>query len=75
MVERKAFLANPKHHIVYPNEGEMIVMPITKGMDFILGIQLCLISWMNFDYKENGGKKCFSYKSKPSISCTAMSRA
>ena len=24
-----------------------------------MGIQVCLISWMNFDSKENGGKKAF----------------
>ena len=24
-----------------------------------MGIQVCLIPWMNFDYKENGGKKAF----------------
>ena len=37
--------------------GNMIVMPITKGMKIVMGIQVCLISWMNFDYKQNGGKK------------------
>ena len=25
-----------------------------------MGIQVCLISWMNIDYKENGAKKSFS---------------
>ena len=42
---------------MYPNEDDMIVVPITKRMEFIMGIQVCLVSWMNFDYKENGGKK------------------
>ena len=32
-------------------------MPITKRMGIIAGIQLCLISRMNFNNKENGGKK------------------
>ena len=32
-----------------------------------MGIQVCLIPWMSFDYKENGGKKSFSCKSKASI--------
>ena len=41
-----------------PNEEDMIVL-ITKRMEFITSIQVCLISWMNFDYKENGGKKVF----------------
>ena len=37
----------------------MIVVPITKRMEIIMGIQVCLISRINFDYKENGGKKAF----------------
>ena len=37
----------------------MIAMPIKKGMEIVMGIQVCLISWMNFDYTENGGKKSF----------------
>ena len=28
-------------------------------MEIIMSIQDCLISWMNFDYKENGGNKAF----------------
>ena len=35
----------------------MIAMPITKRMKTVIGIQVCHISWMNFDYMENGGKK------------------
>ena len=34
-------------------------MPITKEIEIIMSIQVYLISWMNFDYKENGGKKAF----------------
>ena len=30
-------------------------------MDIVMGIQVCLISWMNFDYNENGGKKSFFF--------------
>ena len=37
----------------------IIVMPITKTMEIIMSIQVCIISRMNFDYKENGGKKAF----------------
>ena len=33
-----------------------------------MSIQLCLISWMNFDYKENVEMRNFSYKFKASIS-------
>ena len=37
----------------------MVAMPITKTMEIIMGTQVCLISWMNFHYNENGGKKAF----------------
>ena len=37
----------------------MIAMPIRKRMEIVMGIQVCLISRMNFDYKENGEKKGF----------------
>ena len=59
MVERKLFLQIQSINIMYPNVENMIVMPITKRMEIIMSIQVCLISWMNFDYKENGGKKAF----------------
>ena len=74
MVERKLFLQIQSGNIVYRNVENMIVMPITKRMEIVMSIQVCLISWMNFDYKENGGKKSFSCKSKASISCNPMRR-
>ena len=74
MVERKAFLANLKHHYHVPNMNNMIVVPITKRMEIILSIQVYHISQMDFDYKENGGKKSFFGKSKASISCISMRR-
>ena len=37
----------------------MIVAVVTKRMEITMSIQVCLISWMNFDYKENGGNKAF----------------
>ena len=58
-MERKAFPPNQSINIVYPNEENMIVVPITKRMEIIMSVQVSLISWMNFDYKENGGKKAF----------------
>ena len=42
----------------------MITMPITKRMKIAMGIQVCLISWTNFDYKENDGKKAFLANTK-----------
>ena len=35
----------------------MIVVQKTKGMEIVMTIQVCVISWMNFYFKENGGKK------------------
>ena len=37
----------------------MIAVPITKNMEIIMRIKVWLISWMNFGYKETGGKKAF----------------
>ena len=37
----------------------MIIVLITKRMEIIMSIHVCLISQINFDYKENGGKKGF----------------
>ena len=42
----------------------IIVMPIGKRMEITISIQVCLISRMNTNYKENGGKKSFSCKPK-----------
>ena len=44
---------------MYPIEENMIVVPITKRMEIATSIKICLISQMNFDYKENGRKKVF----------------
>ena len=59
MVERKLFLLIQSINIMYPNKENMIVAPITKRMEIFMGIQVCLISWMHINYKENGGKKAF----------------
>ena len=64
MVERKAFVSNPKHQYRVSNMGNMIVVPITKRVETIMSIQACLFSWINFDLKENAGKKTFSHKLK-----------
>ena len=42
-----------------PNEENMIVAPITKRIEIVMGIQLCLILRINFDCKENGREKAF----------------
>ena len=59
MVERKLFLPIQSINIVYPNEDNMIVLPRTNKMEIVMGIQVYLISRMNFHFKENGGKRAF----------------
>ena len=57
--KEKIFLQIQSINIMYPNMENMIVVPTTKLMEIIMGVQVCLISQMNFDYKKNGGKKVF----------------
>ena len=47
---------------MYPNEENMIIVPITERLEIITAIQVCLISWININSKENGGNKSFSCK-------------
>ena len=61
---KKAFLANPKISIVYPKVENKIAMPLAKRTEITKSTQVCLISQMNFDYTENGGKKAFLANSK-----------
>ena len=56
MVERKLFFQIQSINIAYPNVENMIVGPITKRIEIVMSIQVCLFSRMNFDYEENGGK-------------------
>ena len=58
------FLEIQSVNIVYPNVENIIVMPITKEMEIVMGLQVCLISRKNFDYKENGRKKAFLWNPK-----------
>ena len=50
---------------MYPNVENKIVVPITKGIEIIMSIQVCLNSQKNFDFKENGGMKAFLANPKP----------
>ena len=49
---------------MYPNVGNMIAVPITIKLEIVMSIQVCFISWMNFDYKENSEKKTFPLNPK-----------
>ena len=69
---KKAFLANPKHQYHVSQCGEHDCSANNKKKENNISVHVCLISWMNFDYKENGGKKCFSCKSKAPISRVPM---
>ena len=64
MVERKLFFQIRSINNVYPNVENMIVVPITKRMEIIMCIHVCLNSRMNFDYMKNGEKKAFPANSK-----------
>ena len=57
MLERKLFLQIGSINIVYPNVENIIVVARTKRMEIVMSVQVCLISQINIDHKENGGKK------------------
>ena len=59
MVERKLFFQIQSINILNPYEEKIIVVPIMKRMEIVMSIQVCPVSWVNFDYEENGGKKAF----------------
>ena len=74
MMERKAFPANPKHQYYLSYwEGHDCGAHNKKNGDYY-GYPGFLIPRMNNNYKENDGKKCFSCKSKASISCILMTK-
>ena len=52
---------------MYPNVENVIVMPVTKRIEIIKGVQVFPISLMNFDYEGNGGKKAFPTNPKHNI--------
>ena len=58
----KLFFGNQSTNIVYPNDENVFIVPNNKRKGFKNAC--CLISWMNFDSKENGGKKLFLTKPK-----------
>ena len=68
MVEKKAFPSNQSINIVYPNVENMIIVPITKRMEIIIGIQVLLILRMNINFKEIGWKKKLLLRNQSSIS-------
>ena len=65
--EKKIFLLIQSINIVFSNMEILIVVPITKRMEIIMSIQVCPISWININYKENGGRKSIPYQTKVSI--------
>ena len=58
-VERKAYLANPKHQYHASQCGELDCHANNKKNGDYHVHQRCPISRMNFDYTEYGGKKTF----------------
>ena len=64
MVGRKAFLANPKHQYRVYQWGEPDCSAITNRIEIIMSIQVCAISPVNINYRENVGLKSFSCNRK-----------
>ena len=74
MVEKQAFLANPKHQNHVSQKGEHDCSTHNKMNGDYYEYSRFLISRININYKENGGKKSLSSKSKASLSCIPMRR-
>ena len=54
--------------------ANITAVPMAKRTKIIMSIEVYPISQVNIDYKENGGKKSFSFKSKASTTCIPMWR-
>ena len=67
---KKSFSFETKAPTLFSQWGEHALVPNQEKIEIITTILVCLIWMMNFDFKENGGKKSISYKTKASISCT-----
>ena len=65
---------NQSINIIYPMWRTWLQCLITKRIEVIIRTQVWLIWWINFDYKENGGKKIFSWQIKAIISCIPIRR-
>ena len=74
MVARKTFLSNPKHqyHVSQLGEHDCSVHNKKSG-NYYENSRLSHFT-DEFYYKENGGKKSISCKSKASIMCIPMMR-
>ena len=72
--EKKSFLYNSKASMLHSKWVERDCSAHKKRIKIFMSIQVCLISRVNINYKENGGKKSFSCKSKASTSCIPMRR-
>ena len=69
---KKHFLQNQSIKIMYPNEENMFMCLIMKGMEIIKKIKVYPIWWMNFDSKEKGRNKSFSCHAEASRPCNLM---
>ena len=58
-MEKKLFLQIHRINIVDPNEENMIVVPITKRIEIIMSIQVCLITRMNIIIRKMVERKAF----------------
>ena len=56
---KESFSCKSEHQYHVSQSGEHTVMPITKRIAINMSIQVCLILRVNFDHRENVGKKAF----------------
>ena len=61
---KKSFSCKTKHQCRVSQCGEHDCSAIMSKMEITMSIKVCLISPVNIYYRENGGMKCFSCKSK-----------
>ena len=74
MMERKAFLANPKCQYYVSQQGEHDCNAHNKKNVDCFEYPSLTNFMDELNFKENGGKKSFSCKSKALISCILMQR-
>ena len=65
-MEGKVFIARSKHQYLVSQWEGLVHGGRSQKNEIIMIINVCLISWISFDSKENGETKSFSYETKPS---------
>ena len=73
--ENKSFIYEIKEAISFvPMRRMSLWSPIMKRKEIIMRVNVCPNNWMNFNSKENGGKKKKFYESRASMSFILIRR-